>query len=173
MIVVESIACAIRADPKIDGFPLPITGKREKLPQYADDTSVLVCSDLAMVSLFSLFEKYERAPGAKLNQGKCYGLLLGTWKSRTDPPIKLRWTSEAILDLGTNISNNGQENWDKPIEKFKDMFRSWKKRNLTFKGSVTLNNIMGLSIFWYLASFSHVSNYHKPNFPIILFVHLV
>ena len=54
MIVAETTASVIRNDPVIDGFSFP--GNRwVKLCQYADDTSVFVMSDAALLEFFSLF----------------------------------------------------------------------------------------------------------------------
>ncbi len=47
----------------------------------------LVQSDQAMTALFSLFERYERASGAKLNVTNSHGLLLGSWKDCVVLPI--------------------------------------------------------------------------------------
>ena len=89
----------------IDGFSLP-DGQRAKIFQYADDSSVLVQSDQAMTALFSLFERYERASGAKLNVTKSHGLLLGSWKDRVVLPIHLNWSNHFITVLGCRISND-------------------------------------------------------------------
>jgi hypothetical protein len=46
VLMAETVACAIRADPRIDGFMLP--GKWcIQICQYADDTTILVRSDFA------------------------------------------------------------------------------------------------------------------------------
>ena len=82
VLAMESLACVVRADPKIDGFPPRGGNNVVKLPQYADDTSSFVCSDASLHALFGLFAKYEQASGACLNQGKCWGFLLGPWRTR-------------------------------------------------------------------------------------------
>ncbi len=51
ILVAEAISSAIKKDPLIDGFSLP-DGQHVKIFQYADDTSVLVQSDQAMIALF-------------------------------------------------------------------------------------------------------------------------
>ena len=70
VIMAETIASAIPSD------------RRVKLCQYADDTSVFVMSDAALLQVFSLFRRYELASGAKLNITKSHGLLVGTWIDR-------------------------------------------------------------------------------------------
>ena len=48
-----------------------------KVCQYADDTSIIVLSDVALHQVFTLFQRYELASGAKLNVMKSHGLLVG------------------------------------------------------------------------------------------------
>lgn len=74
VLVSETLARAIISDPAIDDFPM-VDGTHKKLCQYADDTSLLVCSDQSLLSVFALFDRYERASGAKLNIAKSKGLL--------------------------------------------------------------------------------------------------
>ncbi|CAB3984647.1 Hypothetical predicted protein [Paramuricea clavata] len=66
VLVAETIASAIRADRFIDSYILP-NGQTVKLCQYADDTSVIVTTDLALNALFHLFTRYEKTSGTKLN----------------------------------------------------------------------------------------------------------
>ena len=117
ILVAETIACAIRQDPNIDGLLLP-NCSRAKLFQYADDTSVFVMTDRSLLALFSLFERYECASGAKLNVNKSHGLLLGSWKDRRDMPVALSWSSEFITVLGCRIGNDVVPDWDSLIAKF-------------------------------------------------------
>ena len=111
VLVAETMACKVRADEHIDGFPLPCSNRRIKVSQYADDTTVLVCSDFSLMALFQLFASYERASGARINLSKCSGLLLGPWRSR-DPvsmPIILRVEKKqgglGIVDLHRKLSS--------------------------------------------------------------------
>ena len=76
VIVAETIASAIRADPLIDGFTIPGSDP-VKLCQYADDTSIIVLSDASLNAVFALFSRYELASGAKLNVEKSHGLPFG------------------------------------------------------------------------------------------------
>jgi hypothetical protein len=68
-------------------------GNVVKISQYADDTLSLVVSNASLYALFGLFAKYGRASGAGLNQGKCCGLLLGSWHNCTLFPVVLKWSS--------------------------------------------------------------------------------
>lgn len=68
MLVVEVLACSIRCHPDISGLTLP--GMSIPLPpssQYADDTSIIVTSDRAIVATFKVYDLYQQGSGAKLN----------------------------------------------------------------------------------------------------------
>ena len=83
----EVLACNICSNPVITGLSLP--GSLTPLPvlsQYADDTSVIVTYDAAIVATFATYRAFERGSGSKLNLGKCKGLWLGGWSGRVDPP---------------------------------------------------------------------------------------
>ena len=95
VIMAETIASVIRNNPVIDGFSFP-GHSCAKLCQYADDTSVFVMSDAALLEVFSLFHRYELASGAKLNVTKSHGLLVRFWAMRTHLPIQLNWSSQHI-----------------------------------------------------------------------------
>ena len=151
IIVAETIACAIKKDPNIDGFRLT-NGEYVKIFQYADDTSVIVHSYHALRSLFSLFERYELASGAKLNVTKSHGLLFGTWKYQNDLPVQLDWSSEAITVLGCRIANEESVDWDGLISKFQNQINLWQQRQLSFRGRALVANVLGLSLFWYQAT---------------------
>ena len=101
----RNVSSAIKKDPHIDGFVLP-DGQCVKLFQYADDTSILVHPDQALLSVFSLFATYEKASGAKLNVGKSHGLLFGSWRACLDLPVPLNWSNVAITVLGCRLGND-------------------------------------------------------------------
>ena len=138
-----------KKDPNIDGFCLT-NGEYVKIFQYADDTLVIVHSYHALRSLFSLFERYELASGAKLNVTKSHGLLCGTWKYRKE--LQLDWSSEAITLLGCQIANEESVDWDSLITKFESQITLWQQGQLSFPGRALVANVLGLSVFWYQAT---------------------
>ena len=154
VLVAETMACSVRADAQIDGFPLPCSNRRVKISQYADDTTVLVCSDDSLVALFQLFERYERASGARLNLSKCCGLLLGPWRSRPPEtlPIRLKWSTDSIRVLGCRIHPAGSQDWGPLLGKLTTLIDTWKLRHLSFQGRTVVANTLGLSTFLYLGS---------------------
>ena len=66
ILVAETIASILRQDPFIDGHQSP-SGSLVKLFHYADDTTVVVSPDESRQHPFMLFDRFERASGAKLN----------------------------------------------------------------------------------------------------------
>ena len=119
-----------------------------KISQYADDTSSFVCSDASLRALFGLFAKYERASGARLNQGKCQGLLLGPWRNRTSFPVDLKWKSSYIEVLGARISPDGSQDWEPALKALDNVFLSWQHRRLSYRGRVLVACMLGISCFW-------------------------
>ena len=151
ILVAETVSSAIKKDRHIYGFVLP-DGQCVKLFQYADDTSILVHSDQALLSVFSLFTRYEKASGAKLNVGKSHGLLFGSWRARLDLPVPLNWSNVAITVLGCRLGNDDAVDWNLLIERFEGKLCLWKQHQLTFHGRALIANMLGLSIFWYQAT---------------------
>ena len=154
VIMAETLACAIRSDPVIDGFSLP--GRRRiKLCQYADDTSIVVMSDASLLQFFSAFQRYELASGAKLNVTKSHGLLVGLWASRTNMPIALDWSSSSITVMGATLSNDVDDSscWTPPLDHLRLTLADWQQHHLFYHDRALVVNSLGLSTFWYLASF--------------------
>ena len=102
--------------------------------------------------MFSLFERYEKASGAKLNVAKSHGLLFGSWHDRVHMPIPLNWCNDAITVLGCRLSNDNQVDWNSLVERFAGQLLLWKQRQLSFRGRAMNANMLGLSIFWYQAT---------------------
>ena len=68
VITMEVLAANVRAHPYIRGLKLPrIPRPLPVLSLYADDTSVIVTSDLAIISVFEVYGGFEKGSGAKLN----------------------------------------------------------------------------------------------------------
>ena len=149
VVMAETIACAVRNNLQIDGYPLSCT-RRAKICQYADDTTIVVLSDASLKEVFSLFQRYELASGARLNVTKSHGLLIGSWKGRTDLPVHLDWSSSHITVMGSRLSNDGTESWGKSLRSLDSMLASWSSRSLSYHGRALIANTLGLSRFWYL-----------------------
>ena len=60
-------------------YPLPL------ICQYANDTSLIVSSVLAIQAAFDTYYLFERGSGSRLNLSKSKGPWLGSWTNRVDP----------------------------------------------------------------------------------------
>lgn len=78
VLVAEVLACNIRANQRIKGLCLPgSSDPLSPISQYADDNSLVVCSDDAIRACFEVYDVYERGSGSKLNLSKSKGLWFG------------------------------------------------------------------------------------------------
>ena len=155
VITMEVLVANIRAHPHILGltlarvpWPLPV------LSLYANDTSVIATSDLAIVSVFEVYDSFEKGSGAKLNLGKCEGLCLGSWWDRVEGPVAINWTSSKIKILGIFIGNVSIEevNWLPRIEAVQNCLKSWRHRALSLNGKTLVLNALALSKIWYVGT---------------------
>ena len=151
----EVLAANIRAHPSIVGLSIPRSPQPlPVLSLYADDTSVIVTSDAAILAVFETYSLFERGSGSKLNLDKCKGLWLGAWRGRSDLPIAILWSSGKIKVLGVFIGNGSldKDNWRPRIEAVSNCLASWRSRSLSFGGRALVSNALALSRVWYVAS---------------------
>ena len=155
VLVAEVLACNIRAHPRIQGLRLPGSlSALSPISQYADDTSLVVCSDDAIRASFEVYGAYERGSGSKLNLSKSKGLWLGSWAGRPDPPVDLDWSSTKIKTLGVFVGPGDldEDNWRPRITAVANTLSSWRQRVLSFQGRALVINALALSRVWYVAS---------------------
>lgn len=75
VLVSEVLAVNIRSNPRIKGLSLPnVPRSLSPISQYADDTSLVVTSDYAILACFEVYHLYERGSWSKLNRSKSRGL---------------------------------------------------------------------------------------------------
>ena len=112
-------------------------------------------SDASLLQVFSVFQRYELASGAKLNVTKSHGLLVGSWASRSNLPIALDWSSSSITVMGATLSNVVDDSscWTPPLDQLRLTLADWQQRHLSHHGRALVVNLLGLSPFWYLAAF--------------------
>ena len=134
----EVLACNIRANPRIKGLCLPgSSDPLSPISQYADDTSLVVCTDEAIRACFAVYDTYERGSGSKLNLSKSKGLWLGPWVNRSDPPVALEWSSVKIKVLGVFLGpgNLDDDNWKPRIAAVENTLSSWRQRILSWSAT--------------------------------------
>ena len=83
----EPLACAIRKNKNIIGFPLPNVDRENdvkaevKLNTYVDDAQFFNATENSIKESFKMFEIYENASGAKIHKMKTTALYIGPWKN--------------------------------------------------------------------------------------------
>lgn len=155
VLVSEILAVNIRANPRITSLCLPgASSPLSPISQYADDTSLIVSSDDAILAVFETYSLFEKGSGAKLNMSKSKGLWLGAWSGRLDSPVALEWTSTKIKVLGVFLGPDNLEeaNWRPRISAVENVLSSWRQRSLSYGGKALVINALALSRVWYMAS---------------------
>ena len=78
MISIEVLAACIHTSPRIKSVTLPHSIEEYHCSGYADDTTVAASSDASIEETFSIYAKYEKASGPRLNRGKSKGMWSGS-----------------------------------------------------------------------------------------------
>ena len=120
VLTAETMAINIRNNPNIQGIRSP-QDKEIKMSQFADDTTLLLTDESSITETFKVFDRYERASGAKTNWAKCKGLWSGAFVHRTDQLHGFEWFNDYIPDtiLGQYFGNVDctRMNWEAKIQK--------------------------------------------------------
>ena len=128
----EPLACAIRNNNNIIGFPLPNPDNDEtsvvKLSAYVDDSHFLNSSENSIKESFKIFDKFEKASGAKIHKTKTTAIYIRPWKTKEPEFKEISWTDTYVKTLGINHRYHipEQEVWMENIKKMKTVFRSGK-----------------------------------------------
>ena len=152
-LIAEILAISIRKDVSIQGIPINSTTKN-KISQYADDTTLTVVGDFSIARVFHIVTLYEQASGAKINLDKCVGLWIGANKHRTDQLHGISWRNDKIKIIGYFFGNCDIEHdqWDDKVEKFCKTLNLWKPRDLSLRGKALIINQLAASKLWYIAT---------------------
>lgn len=146
IIQAEPLACAIRGNNKIIGFPLPYKdpdsnkNAEVKLISFVDDTQVFNSTDESICECFKTIKTHEKASGSIIHKDKTVGMYIGPWKDKKPEFKEIKWTKTHIKTLGIMHGYDIDENtlWMDKINKIKNCIQVWKKRDLTLKGRVLI-----------------------------------
>ena len=151
VLVSEVLAVNIRCNPRISGLCLPGAFPLSPISQYADDTSLILSSDDAIVAAFESYALFEQASGSKLNQSKSKGLWLGGSSYYYYSSSKLK-----VLGVFIGVGDLEADNWRPRIDAVERVLNSWRSRSLSFRGKALVVNALALSRVWYVASLVHM-----------------
>ena len=150
----EILANAIRYDENIQG--IKIYDKEFKISQYADETTAFVSDTNSAENLFKLLRTFQECSGLEINTSKTEAVWIGANKGNASTPLGITWPSESISALGVNFSYNEKEcfkkNFEEKLNSMKNLLNSWKPRNLTLYGRITILKSLALSKLVYNTS---------------------
>lgn len=171
VLVSKVLAVNVHNNPRIAGLRIPGSEPLSLISQYADHTSLILTSDDSIKASFETYDLYERASGSKLNMPKSKGGWLGSWVSRSDPPVNLDWSSTKIKVLGVfiGLGNLDEDNWRPRITEVDHVLSSWSSRSLSFCGKAIAINTLALSRIWYVVSLIHMPLWVLKELLILIF----
>ena len=166
ILVMEILGSKIKNDNNIAGITasLPTGTFNLKLSQFADDTALLLLNEEQIIKTFILIEQFGKLAGLKLNIKKTEGLWLGAAKHRQAncDIANIKWPVTPIRSLGVFIGINQYEcdvkNWYDKILSIEQLIDTWKNRNLTIMGKITIIKTLALPKIIYSAFFTPVPN---------------
>ena len=157
LLVVEILADKIRKN-KNDGLEIKFKDESKfiQLTQLADDTTIFLKNENAVINCLKTIKEFGKFSGLKLNLDKTEGLWLGQGENRNDNLGGLNWKNTCIKALGVHFGYNKHQieelNWKNKIDKIKKILNRWKYRDLTFHGRILIIKTLALSQVVYLVS---------------------
>jgi exonuclease III len=152
VLAIEPLACALRQNPRVKGFPVPGSlGRVAKVSLYMDDLTLFLTDNNSIKETLKTCERFTLATGAKINKTKTE-VLYSFWK---EPQLKLGFKNqeESIKILGLFLGKDMDKiNWDHRLDKIKWKLNQWKERDLTLRGKVLIINAEILASLTFLAS---------------------
>uniref|UniRef100_A0A6Q2XJZ7 Reverse transcriptase domain-containing protein n=1 Tax=Esox lucius TaxID=8010 RepID=A0A6Q2XJZ7_ESOLU len=135
----------MKNDKRIKGVSVG-TCDRVVTSAYADDITVFIHSQKELNTAFDHFKLYEKASGAKLNEDKTEGILLGNENRK--PPITIEIKDEIRL-LGIYISgkNCAKKNWNRKEIEVKQIVEKWSNKNVKSRIQIIYLFILSKLIF--------------------------
>ena len=104
--------------------------------------------------VFCVLAKFEKATNAKINVDKTDGLWVGSWKSRQDKPMGIKWVNTMVNNLGVFLGNSRQDaevrGFEEVKEKIKNKLNYWNGKGITIKGKIRVINTFIFHKLWYI-----------------------
>ena len=155
LIVAETLAHLLKNNSKIKG--ITVGNEHEVVSQYADDTNVFSMYDEdSLREIVKEFDVFYRNTGLKVNYDKSTIYRLGSIRGsncKLSIETPFNWSNDNVSVLGIIASSHENDlqkcNYDSIIAKVVNIIGTWKARNLTLTGKITVTNSLIASLFVY------------------------
>ena len=128
LLVGQALKDLLDSETRIGG--IEVRGRRYKISQYADDTTLLLGNVREMKLAFKVLERWGKATGMKENDKKREGLAMGTYRYVNMPQncgIKWAKDGEWVIALGVPIGNTLDPDtfWKGKLNAIRDRSKRW------------------------------------------------
>lgn len=159
LLVSEILAIKIRTDKKIEGYKInTANGTYEiRIAQYADDSTIFLKDETQIEKVINIIDAFGNVAGLRLNLNKTEAIWLGREKNRIDQPANLKWCTKhgTIRYLGIHIGHDRDQckemNWYQKLINLEKLLETWKKRDLTIFGKVSIIKSLAIPKILYSA----------------------
>jgi len=140
ILAVELLAIGLRTNDDIHGIKI---GKMSfKITQLADDTTLFLKDINSLENALGMLKIFRSISGLKLNETKTEILQIGTPLTSNYSLFDLKWKKERIYSLGTwfykDMNKSIIETYECRLNLVRNTLNSWRHRNLTWIGKITV-----------------------------------
>ena len=158
LFVAEILAVMIRNNKNIKG--IFVNNIEHKLGQYADDTQLFLDgSEQSLRNAITTLDEFFLYSGLKINLDKTKAIWLGSMVGKDlklCEDINLDWGQGNFEILGIQLNAKLENLWvintRRRIDHIKRLLASWRKRNLTLIGKITVIKTLALSTLVHIFS---------------------
>ena len=143
LLCAEILGILIRNNKKLTG--IKIFAEEFRISQYADDTSLFLDGRKSLIESLRILTLFYELSGLKMNIDKTKVIKIGALAGsqiQFCPEYNLRWEEGNFtvlgIDFNTNLNLMIELNYKKKIEEVKRLLASWKQRQLTLFGKITV-----------------------------------
>lgn len=156
-LVVEILAIKLKKNTNIKGYNISVGNEtREvKLSQYADDATVILKNKNMIPLTIQEISRFSEVAGPTLNIQKTKGMMLGPQRHRTEIIYNVSFENKPFKCLGIYVGHDKAEcerlNWEDKIKAIERLLASWKRRDLTIFGKITIIKALAISKITHVA----------------------
>jgi len=168
VIIIETLANAIRKDPEFCGLPIPKSNSKIKIKLYADDTVIFIQNGKDIERMNYWIKIYSIASDAKINKSKTEALSFNI-KDPPDLEFKID-NSKSIKYLGILIGWNVKDEdiWNPIIQKMEKEMAKIKLWSLTLKGRINCFKSLILSKIYYTLNTQSIPLIYKKKIQLLM-----